>query len=112
MTAGRAAALLACGALTLSAGAELSARDAEAFAGLALSCVEKEYPNKIAHVLSTEDDVGTPRQLTPAFYGCYDWHSSVHGHWLLVRVARATDDAELRAQLARTLSRNLTAANV
>jgi len=58
------------------------------FANLALDCVHKEYPNKIAHVLNGDQDVKPPRELTPAFYGCYDWHSSVHGHWLLVRLAR------------------------
>jgi hypothetical protein len=61
---------------------------AEPFARLALVCVHKEYPNKIAHVLNGDADVGPPRELTPAFYGCYDWHSSVHGHWLLARLAR------------------------
>src|SRR6266480_3805259 len=57
---------------------------AERFAKLALACVGKEYPNKISHVLNSDTDVAPPRKLTPAFYGCYDWHSSVHGHWLLV----------------------------
>jgi hypothetical protein len=61
---------------------------AERFARLALSCVHKEYPNKIAHVLNGDADVRPARELTPAFYGCYDWHSSVHGHWLLARLAR------------------------
>ncbi|HYK23359.1 MAG TPA: DUF2891 family protein, partial [Candidatus Acidoferrum sp.] len=52
---------------------------AERFAGLALACVGKQYPNKISHVLNSDADVAPPRKLTPAFYGCYDWHSSVHG---------------------------------
>src|SRR6266567_8040197 len=47
---------------------------AERFAKLALGCVEKEYPNKISHVLNSDADVAPPRKLTPAFYGCYDWH--------------------------------------
>jgi hypothetical protein len=54
---------------------------AERFAKLALACVHKEYPNKISHVLNSDADVAPPRKLTPAFCGCYDWHSSVHGHW-------------------------------
>ena len=58
------------------------------FAELALACVHKEYPNKLAHVLSSDADVRPPRELTPAFYGCFDWHSAVHGHWLLVRLLR------------------------
>ena len=66
---------------------------AERFAGLALACVGKQYPNKISHVLNSDADVAPPRKLTPAFYGCYDWHSSVHGHWLLVRLAKTFPDA-------------------
>jgi len=58
------------------------AKAAERFAKLALACVDKEYPNKISHVLNSDADVAPPRKLTPAFCGCYDWHSSVHGHWL------------------------------
>ena len=64
------------------------------FAGLALECVHQEYPNKIAHVLTGDEDVGPPRDLTPVFYGCFDWHSSVHGHWLLTRLLRLYPDAE------------------
>ena len=63
------------------------------FAELALACVHREYPNKIAHVLGSDADVRPPRELTPAFYGCYDWHSAVHGHWLLVRLARTFPEA-------------------
>ena len=67
-------------------------------AELALACVHKEYPNKIAHVLNGDTDVRAPHELTPAFYGCYDWHSSVHGHWLLARVARLHRDAPFAAR--------------
>jgi hypothetical protein len=70
---------------TPSAGG-FDAKAAERFAKLALACVHKEYPNKISHVLNSDADVAPPRKLTPAFCGCYDWHSSVHGHWLLVRL--------------------------
>jgi hypothetical protein len=65
----------------------------ERFAGLALGCVHQEYPNKIGHVLSSDKDVGPPRALTPTFFGCYDWHSSVHGHWLLARLSKLYPDA-------------------
>ncbi len=72
------------------------------FADLALECVHQEYPNKIAHVLAGDQDIGPPRELTPVFYGCFDWHSSVHGHWLLIRLLRLYPDAEFagRAELA------------
>ena len=59
---------------------------AERFAGLALACVAREYPSKIAHTLEGDADARPPRLLTPVFFGCYDWHSSVHGHWLLARL--------------------------
>ena len=49
--------------------------------------------NKISHVLNSDADVAPPRKLTPAFCGCYDWHSSVHGHWLLARLARQFPEA-------------------
>lgn len=80
----------------------------ERFAGLALSCVHQEYPNKIAHVLQSDEDVKPPRQLTPSFYGCFDWHSAVHGHWLLARLARLHPEAafaeEARAALKTSLA--------
>ena len=72
---------------------QLDAASVARFADLALACVHQEYPNKIAHVLNGDADVKPPRELTPAFYGCYDWHSSVHGHWLLARLARLYPDA-------------------
>ena len=82
---------------------------AERFARLALACVHKEYPNKLTHSLNSDADVAPPRKLTPAFYGCYDWHSSVHGHWLLARLARTFPDAkftpEARAALQQSLSK-------
>ncbi|HXY40342.1 MAG TPA: DUF2891 domain-containing protein, partial [Vicinamibacteria bacterium] len=85
---------------------------AERFARLALACVHQEYPNKIAHVMTSDADARPPRVLTPAFYGCYDWHSSVHGHWLLARVARLLPGTPLAAQAQSALDRSLTAANL
>jgi hypothetical protein len=85
---------------------------AERFARLALTCVHQEYPNKIAHVMSSDADARPPRELTPAFYGCYDWHSSVHGHWLLARVARQMPEAPFAVEARRALARSLTPENV
>ena len=81
-------------------------------AGLALDCVHREYPNKIAHVLNDDGDARPPRELTPAFYGCYDWHSSVHGHWLLARLARLYPGAATTAASRAALERSLTAAHL
>ena len=99
-------------AVLASAPASLDPALAERFPRLALACVHLEYPNKIAHVMASDADVRPPRELTPAFYGCYDWHSSVHGHWLLARVARLLPDTPLAADARRALARSLTAANL
>ena len=88
------------------------AATAERLAGLALACVHKEYPNKIAHVLTGDADVRPPRALTPAFFGCYDWHSAVHGHWLLARLARLQPRAPWAAGARAALARSLTAENL
>src|SRR3954453_2172159 len=92
--------------------ADFDAKAAERFANLALACVHKEYPNKIAHNLNGDQDVAPPRTMTPAFYGCYDWHSSVHGHWLLVRLARRVPDAPFAAEARRAVGQSLTAENI
>ncbi len=81
---------------------------------MALACVHREYPNRIGHLLESDADVLPPRRLTPAFFGCFDWHSAVHAHWLLARLARLDGDAdhapEARAALARALTqRNIAA---
>ena len=91
---------------------EFDVHAAERFAKLALACVEKEYPNKISHVLNSDTDVAPPRKLTPAFYGCYDWHSSVHGHWLLVRLVRTFPDASFARPAREALRKSLTAENL
>ena len=87
--------------------ADFDAKSAERFAKLALACVHKEYPNKISHNLNSDKDVAPPRELTPAFYGCYDWHSSVHGHWLLVRLARTFPDAPFTAKAKAALAESI-----
>jgi hypothetical protein len=82
------------------------------FAKLALACIQREYPNKIAHVLNSDADAKAPRDLTPAFYGCFDWHSSVHGHWLLARLARTFPDAVFTDRAKAALEQNFTTANL
>ena len=90
---------------------KFDAAAAERFAKLALACVHKEYPNKISHVLNSDVDVAPPRKLTPAFCGCYDWHSSVHGHWLLVRLVRTFPEAPFAKTARDALKQSLTAEN-
>jgi hypothetical protein len=97
------------GSLLVVAALTLDPHSAERFANLALACVHQEYPNKIAHVMQSDKDALPPHGLTPSFYGCYDWHSSVHGHWLLARLVRLSPDApyanKARAALAQSLTR-------
>lgn len=93
-------------------GSGFDVRVAERFARLALACVKKEYPNKISHVLNSDADVAPPRKLTPAFYGCYDWHSSVHGHWLLVRLIRTFPEASFAKPAREALRTSLAAENL
>jgi hypothetical protein len=82
------------------------------FANLALACAHKEYPNHISHSMNGDADVAPPRQLTPAFYGCYDWHSSVHGHWLLARLARTFPNATFAPAAREALRQSLTAEHI
>jgi hypothetical protein len=99
-------------AAALSQAPGLDEAVAARFAKLALACVHKEYPNKLAHVLNDARDARTPSQLTPAFYGCYDWHSAVHGHWLLARLVRLFPKAAFAADARKALAKSLTAKNI
>ena len=105
------AVLLTLATLPLRA-ASVDEKAAERFANLALACVHKEYPNKIAHNMNSDQDVAPPRKLTPAFYGCYDWHSSVHGHWLLARLARTFPSGPFAVKARVALQDSLSAANI
>lgn len=98
--------------IVLAATLSLDPQAAERFANLALACVHKEYPNKIAHVLQSDKDAQPPRELTPAFYGCYDWHSSVHGHWLLARLTRLSPNAPFAAKARAALEKSITKENI
>src|SRR5580704_10997598 len=82
------------------------------FAALALKCLHQEYPNHISHTLGGDADVRAPRALTPAFYGCLDWHSDVHGHWLLVRLLHLFPDAPFAAAARAEISQSLTPSNI
>ncbi|ABI78548.1 conserved hypothetical protein [Hyphomonas neptunium ATCC 15444] len=82
------------------------------FARLALSCVHKDYPNKISHVLNSAADAATPRELYPAFYGCFDWHSSVHGHWLLVRILNTDPETPYADAIKTALAQSFSEENI
>ncbi|MBM4160940.1 MAG: DUF2891 domain-containing protein [Ignavibacteria bacterium] len=90
----------------------LTPEAASNFARLALNCINKEYPNKPEHVMNDERDLQSPQALHPAFYGCFDWHSSVHGHWMLVRLLRTFPDLPEAAEIRAALHQNLSAQNI
>lgn len=90
----------------------LDAKSVERFANLALDCLHQEYPNKISHVMQSDADSKAPRELSPVFYGCFDWHSAVHGHWLLVRLCRQFPEASFAEVAKAKLAKSFTAANV
>ena len=90
----------------------LTKTEASHFATLPLKCVATEYPNKLDHTMNNASEVLSPRALHPAFYGCFDWHSSVHGHWMLVRLLRLFPDLPEANQIRAALNANLTAKNI
>jgi hypothetical protein len=90
----------------------LNDKQASHFAALALKCVAREYPNKPEHVINNSSEVKSPRALHPAFYGCYDWHSSVHGHWMLIRLLKLFPNLPEGAQIRSALDANLAAENI
>jgi hypothetical protein len=91
---------------------ELTPEIASKFARVALAHVEREYPNKLDHVLNGPDDVRGPRTLHPIFYGSFDWHSCVHGYWLLATLLRRYPRLAESADIAALFDRQFTAENV
>jgi Protein of unknown function (DUF2891) len=91
---------------------ELNAAQVGRFARLALAGIDCEYPNKPNSTLTREQDLLSPRVLHPAFFGCFDWHSAVHGHWLLVRLLRLFPDMADAANIRARLAAHLTTANL
>ncbi|MES2706320.1 MAG: DUF2891 domain-containing protein [Verrucomicrobiota bacterium] len=92
--------------------AEITVAEASHFAGLALKGLNQEFPNKLDHVMTGPGSVRQPRELHPAFYGCFDWHSSVHGHWMLVRLLRLQPAMPEAPAIRKALRGNLTKANL
>lgn len=96
-----------------SSGFELTLKGASHLANLPLKCIGKEFPNKTNHTSNKDSDhVLLPKQLHPAFYGCFDWHSSVHGHWMLVRLLKLYSQLPEAMQIREALNRNLAKENL
>ncbi len=86
---------------------------ADRFAALALKCIQQEFPNKISRTTDNAEAIGRPRKIFPTFYGCFDWHSAVHGHWLLVRLLNiGPQDAAWRDDAVKKLDENFAPENL
>ena len=89
-------------------GMTLSDDQVAAFAALALKGIPQEYPNKPSNVMTSAEDLKSPAAMHPVFYGCFDWHSAVHGHWMLVRLLKLYPDSSAAGQIRETLNRQFT----
>ncbi len=95
-----------------SFGQELTLSQANALAKLPIKCLQQEYPNKLSQLLADSTELAGPKELHPAFYGCFDWHSSVHGHWSLVYLLKKFPNLDNRAEIIGKLKANLSKENV
>ena len=93
-------------------GDPLTDAQVNAFAALALRGMDQEYPNKPSNVMVGPESVQSPKAMHPAFYGCFDWHSSVHGHWMLVRLLSRYPNCSIGPQIREKLDRHLTLENI
>lgn len=103
---------LISGYLSAQQPSRLTIEEANRLAALPLKCMQQEYPYKLGQVLNDSSDLHTPYELHPAFYGCFDWHSSVHGHWLLVRLLKAFPELQGAEEIRTKLGTNLSAENI
>ena len=78
----------------------------------AYHCIDQEYPNKTGHVMGDSSSLMTPSEMHPAFYGCFDWHSSVHGHWTLVKILTVDPDFQHKEPILEKLRANINAENI
>lgn len=91
---------------------KLTLKLANQLAELPLQCIDQEYPNKLGQVITGESDLQTPSTLHPAFFGCFDWHSAVHGHWSLVKLLKEFPDLEKEASIKALLKKRLSKENI
>ncbi len=91
---------------------KLKLEQANQLAELPLHCITIEYPNKLGQVLGDDSDLKPPRELRPAFYGCFDWHSAVHGHWSLVVLMKEFPELERKDEIIQKLENHITPENI
>ncbi|QYJ67326.1 DUF2891 domain-containing protein [Flavobacterium litorale] len=97
---------------SLSFSQQLTTERANGLAGLPLKCLQQEYPNKLSQLLADSTEIASPKALHPAFYGCFDWHSSVHGHWSLVYLLKHFPDLDRKEEAIQKLKINLSKENI
>lgn len=90
----------------------ITLEDANRLSALPLHCMQVEYPNKLNQTIGSNADLQSPKALHPAFYGCFDWHSSVHGHWSLVSLLKQFPDIEDSELIRTKLSENISPENI
>lgn len=90
----------------------LNLEQAQRLATLPLDCINTEFPNKLNDVLGSADDLASPRELHPAFYGCFDWHSAVHGHWSLVKLLKLFPELDNAEAIKQKLLNNISEENM
>lgn len=91
---------------------KLNLKSAAQLVELPLSCIEKEYPNKLGQVIGSETDLLSPSSLHPTFYGCFDWHSAVHGHWCLVSLLKQFPELENATKIKNKLLERISEENI
>ena len=91
---------------------KLSLEEANRLSKLPLECMQTEFPNKLGQTLGDSSDLKTPKELHPAFYGCFDWHSSVHGHWMLIYLLKTFPDLENQKKIREKLLGNISQENI
>ena len=91
---------------------DLTIEKANHLASLPIKCLQQEYPNKVGQLLADSTEIKSPKQLHPAFYGCFDWHSSVHGHWSLVYLLNKFTDLDKKEDIIKKLQVNLSKENI
>lgn len=97
---------------TVSFAQSLSPQEAAHLASLPIKCLQQEYPNKTGQLLANSSEIASPKAMHPAFYGCFDWHSSVHGHWSLVYLLAHFPQLEGREAIIAKLQQNLSRENI
>ncbi|WP_299114269.1 DUF2891 domain-containing protein [uncultured Winogradskyella sp.] len=91
---------------------KLNLEEANRLAELPLACVGTEYPNRLGQTLGGDKDLKSPQELHPTFYGCFDWHSAVHGHWSLVSLLRQFPDLERANEIEAWLLNSISKDNI